>query len=441
MKIYYAKKFKRRGEIIKMNNTILKGYMTMKDEIIFFIPYLLKFNFLFKKELKKLKELERLSENELKILEFKKIKKLLKASMKTKFYKKLYEKHNIDISSIKSIDDFDRLPIITKEMIIGKEKELLTKPSIFLFKGSTSGTTGSSLNVYYDYMSVVKENAYIWRYRNICGLMFRDPVVSLRGYLSKENTSKYDRYTNTLYLSRFHINDENIYKYYSLLKEFSPKAILASPSSLYNLVLLLEEKGLSLNIELAFTSSEMLYEKQKRVIENFLETKFFDWYGTSERTIALQQTPKGYYEEPLLYSHNKYLERSIITTNLNNFSYPLIRYVINDVIEIKNSKITSILGRNHDCIILKDNSRVGVGGVIFKGINGIKFGQIVQNKKNEININIVESNFTEEDKRLLIDNIHKKLGEEIDFKINIVNKDKIIYMPSGKFKIVINNLF
>ncbi len=413
----------------------------MRDEIKFFILYILKYNFFFKWELKKLEKLHSLSKNEIDILKFKKIKKLLKKSLKSKFYRDLYKTHNIDINGIQTIEEFDKLPIVTREMIQGREEELLTKTPLLLFKGSTSGTTGSALTVYYDYRSVVIKNAYIWMYRNSCGLKLRDPIVSLRGELSKNEISKYDRYTNTLHLSTFNINSKNIYKYHRLIKEFKPKAISAYPSSLSSLVNILKEHNLRLNVELSLTSSETILPEQIKTIEEFLNTKVLDWYGNAERTIALQNS-SGHYQELLLYSHCNYLKDSIITTNLNNLSSLLIRYRVDDSVEIEDNKIVSILGRSDDFIILKDDSKVvgTIGGIIFKGVNGVKCGQIVQNRKNNIDVNLVISNFTSADRELLIENIYKILGDSIEFAIRYIKEDEIIYTSSGKFKVVINNL-
>jgi len=414
----------------------------MRNEIKFFILYILKYNFLFKWELRQLERLDMLSKSEIEILKFKKIKKLLKHSLRSKFYRDLYNRYNIDINCIKNINDFNKLPIVTREMIQGREEELLTKSPFFLFKGSTSGTTGSALDIYYDYKSVIKENAYIWRYRNLCGLKIGEPIISLRGDLSKDEISKYDRYTNTLYLSSFNINNKTIHQYYSLIKKFNPKAILAYPSSLFSLITLLKENNLKLNIDLSFTSSETLLKEQKESIEELLKTKIFDWYGNAERTSALQKMSNGYYQEPLLYSHCNYIKESIISTNLNNLSYPLIRYIVKDSVEIKNNKIISILGRSDDSIVLKDNSKIvgTIGGIIFKGVKDIKIGQIIQDRKNKISVNLVTSNFTPQNRTLLINNIHKILGEGIEFTINSINKDEIIYTPAGKFKVVVNRL-
>ena len=58
---------------------------------------------------------------------------------------------------------------------------------------------------------------------------------------------------------------------------------------MYNLSVFLKEQDLKLNIPLAFTSSETLYEFQRKLIEDILGTKIYDRYGLTERTISIAQ--------------------------------------------------------------------------------------------------------------------------------------------------------
>lgn len=411
----------------------------MKDNIKFFIQYILKFNFLFKYQLNKIKSYKKLNSDELEKLKFEKLKSLLSKAQKNLFYKNLYKTVNIDLNSMQSIEDIKKLPIITKEMIKGKETELLTTSKKILFKGFTSGSTGSPLTVFYSYLSVLKENAYVWYYREINGLRFKDPVISLRGNLTKNEFFKFDPFTNTLYLSSYNLNNMNIKLYYEKIKEFKPKAFLGYPSSIYLLAQLFKENSIDFNIPLVFTSSETLYENQKDFIEKEFNCKICDWYGNAERTIALQKEDL-FYEEPYLYSINEFESDYVITTNLINNSFPLIRYKVDDSFILQDSKIKAVLGRNDDFIILEDGTKIGRIDHIFKGLHGIKFAQIIQNKINEIDINIVIDNFEVFNVDVLKKKIKERLGEKIIYTINYISQKEIIYMNSGKFKMVVNNV-
>jgi len=407
--------------------------------IKYFLNYILKYNLIYFYYVYKLKRLKKLSNIELDNKKIKKIKKLLYKSKKSKFYSKLYS--HIDIDSIHTLNDLKKLPIVTKEMIKGKEESLLTIPKLFLFKGFTSGSTGSPLTVYYDYLSVLRENATVWLYREEKGLKFKQPVVSLRGNLKKGEVFSFDRFTNTLYLSSYELNKKNIKLYYELINSFKPKAILAYPSSIYLLVTLLKENSYEINVDLVFTSSETLYSYQRFFVEKNLSTTIYDWYGNAERTVAFQQLKNGYYEEPVCYSYCEFEKNRLITTSLNNFSFPLIRYKVDDIIEVNNlSEITQIIGREDDVVELQDGTKIGRLDHIFKGVDGIKYAQIIQNNLHYIDINIVENGFNNDSLALLETKIQERLGNGIEYNIKMINEDEIKYMKSGKFKMVINNV-
>jgi phenylacetate-CoA ligase len=254
--------------------------------------------------------------------------------------------------------------------------------------------------------------------------------------------------SNILYLSSYNINKDKSILYYKEIKQFEPKAIEGYPSSLYNLGVFLKEADLKLNIPLAFTSSETLYEFQRELIEDILGTKIYDRYGCTEKTISIaqkQNKQQEYYEEPG-YSINEYNKDSIFTTSLINDVFPLIRYEVNDIVETKNTfdgfAICSISGRKEDMIVCKDGSLIGRIDHVFKGVNNIKFAQIIQNHSGGIIVNIVpEKNYSLKDKQLIIENIYHKMGKNnIDITINIISEKEIIYTSRNKFKLVISNI-
>jgi phenylacetate-CoA ligase len=218
-----------------------------------------------------------------------------------------------------------------------------------------------------------------------------------------------------------------------------PKALIGYPSSLSSLSKLLDENNYKLCIPLAFTSSESIYSFQKSLIRESFGCKLYDWYGNAERSIALQEEFNEY-KEPKLYSINEYHENHIITTSLINNSFPLIRYKVDDRLDIKNEKITAIVGRVDDVVILKDNTAIGRLDHLFKGVSGISYAQIIQEQINKIDINIVLNINQKFDSELLEKQIENWLGIDIVYQINFINEKQLVYMPSGKFKMVVSSV-
>ncbi len=254
------------------------GYRGVRDYLLSKI----KFGYGFSKELRRITNLHAISESELSDLKHQEfVKQYRNAFKNSKFYSKLYQEHGLSLDSVKSIDDAEKIPIITKEDIRDRVDELLTSSKLFVYTAYTSGTTGSPLKLYRDYQSVCKEYSYGYFYQTAHGYHLGDKVISIKGDLNKNEISRFDRSLNTLHLSSYNLNQTNIKKYHQLIKDFNPKVVKAYPSSLQILAVELYKAGLNLHIPIAFTSSEVLHGFQRTIIEKVLQTQVFDWYGNT----------------------------------------------------------------------------------------------------------------------------------------------------------------
>ena len=372
-----------------------------------------------------------------------------KAYTKSSFYHKLYTEAGIKLEDIKCLGDISKLPVVTKDMILHQSDALLTTSKWKLLKNRTSGTTGTPLTVFEDWKSIWREQAYFYCYRKRCGYTYGQPLVSLRGNLGKKDTMMYVHISNTLYLSSYNINEQTVWAYYKGIEKRSPRAIEGYPSSLYNLALLLKDKGLYCNIPVCFTSSENLLDFQRQLIEERFQTKIFDHYGTTERTIRISESIKhdGYFEDPG-YSINEYLKDRVISTSLINSAFPLIRYQSSDVVILKeNTKdervsIDRIQGRSGNCIKGKDGSIYNNAALTFilTYSHNIRYAQFIQKKNGKVLLNIVpEAVFSSQNLDELKQMIDLKIGlSNLELEINLIKEQDLIYTTRNKYSYIIS---
>ena len=372
-----------------------------------------------------------------------------KAYTKSSFYHKLYTEAGIKLEDIKCLGDISKLPVVTKDMILHQSDALLTTSKWKLLKNRTSGTTGTPLTVFEDWKSIWREQAYFYCYRKRCGYTYGQPLVSLRGNLGKKDTMMYVHISNTLYLSSYNINEQTVWAYYKGIEKRSPRAIEGYPSSLYNLALLLKDKGLYCNIPVCFTSSENLLDFQRQLIEERFHTKIFDHYGTTERTIRISESIKhdGYFEDPG-YSINEYLKDRVISTSLINSAFPLIRYQSSDVVILKeNTKdervsIDRIQGRSGNCIKGKDGSIYNNDALTFilTYSHNIRYAQFIQKKNGKVLLNIVpEAVFSSQNLDELKQMIDLKIGlSNLELEINLIKEQDLIYTTRNKYSYIIS---
>lgn len=367
---------------------------------------------------------------------------------KSPFYYRLYTEAGIKKEDIKCLEDIKKLPVITKDMVKKYAQEMLTVPKWQVMVGHTSGTTGTPLTVYSSWPSIWWNQAYTYSARLRNGFKYGQPLVSLRGNLDRNTMHMKVHVSNTLYLSSYCINKDTIKTYYDVIIKHKPVAIEGYPSSLYTLSLCMSEAGLKLDIPVAFTSSETLLDYQRILIEKQLGTEIYDNFGMTEQTIYLQEAfnHQGYYDLPG-YSINEYLEDGEICTSLTNEAFPLIRYRSNDIIELAELDaehpqimVKSVEGRKEDFLLCKDGGRIQRLDFIFKGVNHVRYGQLVQEKNGFLNVNIVpDFGFSTLDEKSIENNVIERIGKDnIDFKINQIRESDLVYTKRGKFKFLIH---
>ena len=417
------------------------------------LKYALRSNLMIFPFVKKVEKLFKLTEAELYQVNNERFLKIFKkAATRSDFYNKFYKSHGITTKDIHSLEDITKLPVIDKNMIHDNPDRLLTVPKFFTWESHTAGSTGTPLTVYWDYFSSLREQAYFYVYRRRRGFKYGNRLVSLRGHLNRALRELKIGLSNTLYLSSYQINEQTIEYYYQRILAYKPVAIEGYPSSLYGLCCFMKDKNLHLSIPVCFTSSETLFDFQRKLIEDVLNTKIYDNYGNTERTIFLAECidHRGYFSQPG-YSINEFRDDCVITTSLINSSFPLIRYKVNDVISLAASPklidselriVDFINGRTEDNIIAKDGSRIGNLYHLFKELKNVKLAQILQHARGIITINIVPNGILpEEEKAKLVAKIDERIGlDNIDFTIAIIDSSQIIYTERNKFRQIVSTI-
>lgn len=448
------------------------------------LKYLLRSSFFINKYVKEIDALYEMTPMELNKRNEKRFLEIFnKAFTSSSYYRNLCKDCGVySIDDIKHLNDIVKLPILTKDMLKKHGKELLTCKEKGLIKNHTSGTTGTPLTVYQDWKSVWREQAYFVCYRKRCGYNYGEPMVSLRGNLTRDEISLKIHVSNTLFLSSYNINSKTAETYHRLIEKHNPKAIEGYPSSLYSLALVLKDKGLECHIPVAFTSSETLFDYQRKLIEKIFHTQVYDHYGTTERTIRLEESfdHNGYFEDPG-YGIEEYYDDHIISTSLINDVFPLIRYKTDDRIVLREGiektpegfidysrgiervdgramtfiigkdgtkyndsimgVIKSIVGRTDDILICKDGSMVTRVDFIEEGEH-IKACQWIQNEAGKLEIRIApDDNFTNKDVEFVVEETLKRCGHgNMDITTKVCSMDKMVYSKRGKFKLIVNNL-
>jgi phenylacetate-CoA ligase len=351
------------------------------------------------------------------------------------------------------IDFFD---YIDKEIVKNNYQDLMSHNYHgVVFKGATSGTTGSPMQILQSKESILRERAFTNRHRKWAGFENGDKRAWIRGDmivpLEQKNAPfwRFSYFENIIMLSSFHMTKAALPQYINAMTDYGVDVIQAYPSSIVILAKYLQSQNVfySGNLKSILTSSETLSYEDRKLIEERFRCKVFDWYGLFERVAAIANCENGRYHLLTDYSYVEFIDagdgrHEIVGTNYNNKLYPLIRYKTGDYVYFSDEKscpcgrvfpiIDRIEGRIGDYLIGEDGQAIHILNHIPKGVAGLIATQFIQNNASTIEVQVVVdiALFDAHQKQILIDNTKTRLGQTMDVFVTVV--DKIKKTKNGK---------
>mgnify|MGYP001189643022 CR=1 FL=1 len=378
------------------------------------------------------------------------------------FYKNLYDEVGVDISEIKTIEDFLKLPIINKEMVRDNFDMFLSNNEVESFYVTTGGTTGKPMKFFQSNNVWKKELAFVNNLFGKYGYITSKLKASFRGgdfnKLSKNIYWKWNPINKEIHFSPFHINSQVIDRYVMKLNELKPKFIHAYPSAISTFIHNVLEKNLTLNfhVKAVFLISENYSEQQISEIKEFFKCEIMTFYGHSERLIFAPTIddkleiyqPNPYYGYTELINKDNYIINTndvlgeLIGTSFDNLAMPLIRYKTGDFTSyhnFNNKQFNKIEGRwKQEFLDGLDNIRISLTAL---NIHSAEFDKVLncQFFQQKIGYAILRvlpnSEYLEVDSDRILAILNKRAGHAISFKIESV--ESLILTERGKVKNII----
>lgn len=420
------------------------------------------------------------SKVEIKNLQDKKLRKLLfHAYDNSKFYRKLYKKNGIkrkDLNDIKIKD----LPLVNKKMIMENFDEIITKENLnikrlenFLERKEaptdlynnkyrivhTSGSTGRiGIFVYsadeWDFIKAVSLRMFTnfglkpKRYAYIGAVDGHYAGISL--FLSPVNQLEEFFYDDYLIIN---IN-KVLSNYLAKLNKLNPHNITGYPSGVKMLAELQLKGKIDISPETVICGGEPLLKNDSELIKKAWNLKPLNYYASSESLMIGIKRPKDnniYLMDDVNYVEIK--EDKTIITNLYNYTQPLIRYELSDVLKkakVQESdwpfdQIKNIIGRREEMIWFdnENGNREFLHPIVLAEfyVKGLKKFQIIKlNEKSFLMKTIISSKYNKvEVKNKIRERMEKLLSQKnmnnIVFKIKEV--ENLEADPeTGKFKLI-----
>lgn len=185
----------------------------------------------------------------------------------------------------------------------------------------------------------------------------------------------HNRAENQLLLSIHHLDGGTVDQYIERIREFRPAFLQGQPNGIHFVAARLLAREARLDVPAVFTTGETLSVAQRRDIEEAFNARVYESYGPSESAIAAQQCEHGSFHNMSELGIMEFVRDAetglyrILGTSLWNDVMPLIRYRIDDLVELAPQRdcpcgrrlpveIRSIIGRVDDILQAVDGRAV-----------------------------------------------------------------------------------
>ncbi len=329
-------------------------------------------------------KIEKLSPSELRVLQFKKLKTVLRrVYQKVPFYREKLKEAGINLSKIKTLSDLKELPFTTKEdLFVDYPFGLLAEPLEKVVRLHTSsGTTGKPKAIFFSKKDIWAQAELIARALVMTGSTSQDIL---------QNSMTYGLFTGALVM---HYGAEllgmlvipagpgNTERQIELMRTFGTTCVHMTPSYALYVATVIQGKGLKPGVDIklkrAYLGAEPYSEETRRKIEEMLKVDVYNCYGLSEMGgpgVAFEcQFKKGLHLwedafiaeiiDPKTGMPVKPGEvGELVLTTLNRTAMPLIRYRTRDLTYAfeepcpcgrTHIKIARIIGRADDMFIVR----------------------------------------------------------------------------------------
>jgi phenylacetate-CoA ligase len=374
--------------------------------------------------------------------------------------------HGAEWQSVRSAKDLNVLSRLEKQSIRQNESSFiadgLEPRKLWLEK--TSGTTGTSLRIYWPMAMLPKWWALVEvAIRNAAGVAHEVPRAMMggrpvvRGDAQVPPYWRYNRRWRQLYLSAYHVSEVTAADYIQAIREHGSQWITGYGSA----IAALAESALRLRIpplrlRAAVVSGDTLLPAMRASIEAFFQCKCFDSYGQAEAACMAMECPEGRMHVipeagiwEILREDGSPCKAGevgeIVATGLLNDAMPLVRYRLEDYAAWSSERhcpcgnpnriLTSLEGRVDDYLIASGGRKIGRLSTAIKRSPTIHSAQIVQDRPGHAYLLVrAGEGYCRRDAQAVQRDIIERIGR---FDLEILEVAEIPKTPQGKTALVV----
>ena len=385
------------------------------------------------------------------------------------YYRELFDKNGVTPSTIKTVEDFQKIPLLTKEIIQNQGESLIARNfrGTPMIRAASGGSTGQVVRLFKDPTNKAIEMASTWGYHKWIGWNAGDRAMRLWGSLDPVTVKR------KLYRigSKYCINDlrfnvhgmekQVMREIEDCLNKFRPKILIGYSNAIYAFAKYLKDQNRTCFGPIGIVpTAEMLFSSQRKLMEQVFGCPVFNRYASQEIGQLAGECQEGNFHLNIPYVFFEFLRNgvpvsngepgSVVVTDLSNYAMPFIRYQIGDI-AVPDSHpcpcgkslplVRDLKGRLSDVIVTPDQKFIFADDIaeIFYPMVQIRQFQVIQTQIKALTVKLVKKKGVgSEINNYIRSSIQKAVGANIEVTLQVV--DDIPLLSSGKHRICISEI-
>ena len=384
------------------------------------------------------------------------------------YYRKLFKELHFDPRAMRSLDDLQALPLLTKATIRANTDAMKHEQAHDLARFNTGGSSGEPLIFYIGRERVSHDVAAKWRATRWWDVDIGDREIVVWGSpieLGSQDKMRAvrDKVLRTELLPAFEMSEARLDGFVARIRKVRPKMLFGYPSALSHIARHAEKRGRRLDdlgIKVAFVTSERLYDDQRATIERVFACRVANGYGGRDAGFIAHECKSGGLHltaEDILVEivdgQGQVLPPGqageIVTTHLATRDFPFIRYRTGDVAVLDDRPcacgrtlpmLKEIQGRATDFVVAADGTVMHGLALIYvlRDLPGVAGFKIVQHSTQLTEVMLVPGpGFDQSSLKLIEQKFKMRLGENVQVRATVV--EAIPPEKSGKHRYVVSH--
>lgn len=403
-------------------------------------------------------------------LQLARLKKLLThAQQHVPYYRQLFLELEFQVDQLASLDDLAALPFLTKAEIRANTDALKSEQASNLARFNTGGSSGEPLIFFIGKERVSHDVAAKWRATRWWDVDLGDREIVVWGSpieLGAQDKVRAlrDKLMRTKLLPAFEMSEQKLDGFLEEIRKTRPKMLFGYPSALSHFARHADSRGLrmdDLGIEVAFVTSERLYDEQRAQIAKSFGCRVANGYGGRDAGFIAHQCPHGSMhitaEDIIVEIINPQgqvlpigASGEIVVTHLATGEFPFIRYRTGDIGTLSDTAcscgrglpvLKEIQGRSTDFLIAQNGTVMHGLALIYilRDLPQVRAFKIIQESLDLTRVQVVPEQDLGNELRTKIEQGFKaRLGAGVAIQVEQVSE--IAPEKSGKFRYVISKV-